>query len=97
MAGAIPLVLPAFMSRVQASIALSAEAFSSLQTDQSSARAETVAMAITQHARSMEIGRRIFDLMAKLERNIVYGRGAAGTTALLSVTNFARGAVILSL
>src|SRR5712671_2475088 len=39
MARLLPLVWPALMSRLQAAIAVSAAAFSSLQTDQSSANA----------------------------------------------------------
>ncbi len=61
MARSLPLVLPALMMRVQAAIAESAAAFSSLQTAQSSARADVAAKLNVTLSRSAAMrGRMVF-------------------------------------
>src|SRR6185295_4135970 len=85
-----PLVLPALMMREQASIAVSAVAFSSLQTLQSSARAGE-ARAPVRAIKAARAARRMANLcggIGRHGRSGHYPRQRVGCPALTSLTNF---------
>src|SRR5436189_2589023 len=94
MARSLPLILPPLMRRVQASIAVSAEAFSSLQTPQSSARAADAKLTVaaiasaTDRERSMAAPRGWRRFRYRMVGSLPGGGNSGERAALISLTIF---------